>query len=130
VTILRAFRLVAEVFVVAVILVAIFVLFGQRAVQLRATSPSGDRVAVLHRLGENDPVPYGDQVAVAPRLAPFPQAWLGDPVFQGICGSPQALVWRSDSELLVRCTRIQRVALQRRSIDGITIVYEESTPGR
>ena len=87
-----------------------------------AVSPSGRWTAQLHRLRENDPVPYGDRLVLYPAWSPLGR-WWSTVLYQGSCANGSSLAWRSDTELVLSCGTIDRIQIQETKHEQLRIEY-------
>lgn len=89
----------------------------------QASSPSGDRVAVLHFLGEGESPGYGQQLVIRRRWVPMKEVF-GEPIFRGYCKSPSSLRWTSETEFELRCSSYEEVELKRETFEGVRVTYK------
>jgi hypothetical protein len=97
--------------------------FLERRIVDEVPSPSGDRVAVLHRLGEGEGASaYGFQVVVLPWWVPMKNHF-GEPVFRGYCDASPTLAWTNDQLLRIRCLE-RTVEVAKDAIGDVRVLYE------
>ena len=91
----------------------------------RAASPDRTQLAVAYHMDEASGVPYGVAIVVEPFWLPLPE-WWAEPIFQGDCGGPEILRWRSPTELLIGCSYFDRIQVQVRERGVLSFEYVES----
>jgi hypothetical protein len=94
-------------------------------VMSRALSPSGETIAELALLGEQDSPPYGQSVSLRPAGNPF-RSWVKKTVYAGNCSEALQLRWNSETELAIRCLRPADVHVWETRYRKTAVVFDET----
>lgn len=86
-----------------------------------AISPSKKMTAVVILLGEGADPPYGQSIVIY-RTSSLLGPVTGEEIFRGYGGKTD-LIWRTDTELEVRCVAGKKVKVQKTKADTVQISY-------